>query len=105
MRLHSRRCVYCGNLVSPATATWEHIIPLSKGGTNYQSNKKTCCNKCNNMRGSLSWDTFREKIRRLMESVEHKFKLQTILVNIDYLEAYADKMGNKLYKKVKNVKK
>ena len=101
MRKHEAHCVYCGNRIYPSNATWEHIIPLSKGGANCHANKKTCCDKCNNMRDNLSFEAFREKIEKLMLVAEHKFKWQTMLVNLEIVENYATRMGKRLYKKPK----
>lgn len=38
------RCVYCG---SNENLTLEHIIPVSKGGTNIEENLTMACNSCN----------------------------------------------------------
>ena len=43
------RCVYC-----PALATTtDHLIPLSRGGTNYEGNLAPCCKSCNSSKSDL----------------------------------------------------
>jgi predicted phage-related endonuclease len=47
----SNRCCWCGATLTLATATWEHRVPLSKGGTNDENNLALACAKCNHERG------------------------------------------------------
>jgi len=45
------KCLYCNkNLIDVHVQqrTLDHVIPLSKGGTNDPSNLVTCCKLCNN---------------------------------------------------------
>lgn len=41
------RCVYCGGELTPSTVRQDHILPLSKGGTNWASNLAPACQSCN----------------------------------------------------------
>lgn len=41
---HGRRCAYCG--VAPV-ATIDHVVPLVRGGTNYEGNLTPACKSCN----------------------------------------------------------
>lgn len=45
------RCAYCG---ATEYLTVDHVIPLSRGGTNNLSNLKTCCGHCNSSKGAKS---------------------------------------------------
>ena len=45
-------CPYCGKRLSTYTASTDHIVPLSRGGTNDRSNLVLCCKKCNREKGS-----------------------------------------------------
>lgn len=48
-RTAGARCVYC-----PALATTtDHLIPLSRGGTNYEGNLAPCCKRCNSSKSDL----------------------------------------------------
>ena len=48
----------------------DHIVPVSKGGTNHQSNLFTSCSQCNNSRGDKEIDVFHP----LMSDRVHIFK-------------------------------
>jgi len=85
--------------------TREHIIPKSKGGANYGKNVCTCCSSCNNLRGNLSFFDFRLKLEDLMEKSRTEdpnktFKYQAMIINLGKVQEYANKMGEKLKKKV-----
>jgi len=45
-------CKWCGATLTAKTATLEHVIPLSVGGTNDPNNIALACAACNNKRGS-----------------------------------------------------
>lgn len=54
-------CCYCGEqegLLPPARFTAEHLVPLSKGGSNSPANKRKCCRRCNQERGNMSLEMF-----------------------------------------------
>lgn len=46
------RCQYCGTLCTEHTATLDHVIPVSQGGTNTWTNLTTACKTCNTLKGS-----------------------------------------------------
>lgn len=41
-------------------ATWEHIIPVSKGGTGIKKNLSLSCSECNTLRGTYNFFKFKE---------------------------------------------
>lgn len=41
-------CAYCGGLAE----TWDHVVPLSKGGANSRENLAPSCHPCNRRKGS-----------------------------------------------------
>ena len=55
--LYNNKCVCCEE-IKPLTV--DHVIPLSKGGTNYISNIQPLCRSCNSRKGTHSTD-FRNK--------------------------------------------
>lgn len=46
------RCQYCNKAVSRAEATFEHVIPRSRGGTTRWENIVIACLPCNQRKGS-----------------------------------------------------
>lgn len=47
--LYDHRCLACRKRL-PLTA--DHIVPLSKGGSNHISNIQPLCNRCNTRKGA-----------------------------------------------------
>lgn len=47
------KCACCGKKLTPETMTVEHIIPLSRGGTNNPQNLTALCKDCNKMKGNM----------------------------------------------------
>lgn len=45
-------CVYCGCGVSKATATMDHVLPISHGGKTNWENIVTACAPCNHVKGN-----------------------------------------------------
>lgn len=52
-------CTYCRMLLTDETATIDHIIPVSKGGENVDSNAALACESCNQWKGNDSLADFR----------------------------------------------
>lgn len=69
-----RTCCFCNKLLTRNTATLEHVIPLSKGGTWKTTNIKVSCSSCNNERGNGDFEEFRKKktpVIFIPDSLEH----------------------------------
>ena len=58
------RCVYCGRFIPFDEMTIDHIVPLSKGGTNYEKNLQCCCKECNLMKQDLLERDFYRKTQK-----------------------------------------
>lgn len=43
-------CIYCGERAD----TIDHVVPLVRGGTNYEGNLAPCCKPCNSRKGGLT---------------------------------------------------
>ncbi len=48
-----QKCAYCG---SKHELTLDHIIPQSKGGSDFVTNVICCCKKCNNSKSHINWE-------------------------------------------------
>lgn len=53
-------CIFCEYSLSFNEATIEHIIPISKGGTNAMENLTISCKSCNNNRKSMPFDYWKK---------------------------------------------
>ena len=90
--LHDNYCCYCGKEIKwPLRHTWEHIIPVSKGGSNHSKNKRTCCNMCNKFRGNMDLDHWKSEIKNSLlanKSYRHysKIDMQIMIENIEYIQ-------------------
>ncbi len=47
------RCFYCGQKVSRAEMTLDHLVPLHRGGAHLLSNVVASCQPCNSAKGAL----------------------------------------------------
>ena len=63
-----RRCRYCGEVVSTETATLDHIVPRSKGGTNHAENLATACLSCNSIKSGRTYEEAAADILRAVRN-------------------------------------
>lgn len=49
-------CRYCGEAVTPTTATLDHIVPRSRGGLNTPENLTTACLTCNSIKSGRTYE-------------------------------------------------
>jgi 5-methylcytosine-specific restriction endonuclease McrA len=57
----SFRCLACGRSLrraKPFDVTLDHVLPVSKGGTNDPDNLYTCCRSCNSSRQEKTLSRF-----------------------------------------------
>lgn len=58
------RCVGCSEQMGILSMTIDHIIPLSRGGSNYTENIQLLCRPCNSSKGTRTmaeWITFKQR--------------------------------------------
>lgn len=72
-----KRCYYCGHKLSRKNKTIDHVIPLSKGGSDKTRNKVLACRTCNEEKGCLMPNEFRAILAFRAES--KKNKLATVI--------------------------
>ena len=58
-------CQYCAKILPSAELTLDHVIPRSRAGESTWENLVTCCNPCNNRKGSRTPDEAGIKLLRL----------------------------------------
>lgn len=51
-------CYYCGVPLTQSTRTIDHVLPLSRGGTNSKENKVLCCRRCNISKMDMTEEEF-----------------------------------------------
>jgi 5-methylcytosine-specific restriction endonuclease McrA len=56
------QCFYCNKWLTKHTHTFDHKVPLSKGGARYGQNLASCCEPCNTAKGDMSVEEFRKKL-------------------------------------------
>lgn len=45
------QCQYCGRRCPPSELTYDHVIPVARGGRKTWENIVTCCRECNRRKG------------------------------------------------------
>ena len=46
------QCIYCKSDLDSATVTFDHVMPVVKGGTDDPDNLVVCCKSCNSKKGT-----------------------------------------------------
>jgi 5-methylcytosine-specific restriction endonuclease McrA len=88
-------CYYCGKKMNikskypyKEAPSIDHMVPISRGGTNNINNLIVCCHACNIIKGTLSSNTFIDLL--------NKIKDDTNLMNKIFNESFNGKFANKL---------
>lgn len=58
-------CYLCGDKIKIDDMTIDHVTPKSNGGENNTSNARCCCFTCNQMKGSMEFDEFIDKVKKI----------------------------------------
>lgn len=56
-------CFWCYDIMLLGKHTVDHLIPLSRGGTNWPSNLVCACHSCNSQKGAKTPDEYREYLK------------------------------------------
>lgn len=54
------KCGYCGQTLTTANCTLDHMYPRTLGGVSLPNNLLPCCRNCNNEKGGLTEKQYRE---------------------------------------------
>jgi CRISPR/Cas system Type II protein with McrA/HNH and RuvC-like nuclease domain len=78
----NHQCAYCG---SEENLTIDHVVPQSKGGSDFTKNVVCCCHSCNQDKSHTPWedwfseqDFFTEEKRRAILKWMHNKKEQVL---------------------------
>lgn len=58
-------CGYCGERIAEDQVTLDHIVPVSRGGTDRQDNMILSCISCNQKKGEEEWEPKYKKLTDL----------------------------------------
>ena len=56
-------CWYCGIGIHAGNRTMDHVIPRASNGDDTEENLVPCCRDCNRLKGNLTIEQFRKRIR------------------------------------------
>lgn len=92
-------CCYCKRwIVYPLRYTVEHLVPVSKGGSNHYRNKRPCCHTCNNERSNKDLtDWLLETVERIKTATDKELLLKRAERIRHYIH-YIETAGQKLYR-------
>lgn len=69
-------CTYCGNSVRWSRSSLDHVVPISKGGEDCQSNTVLCCNRCNEAKNNRSLEEWINDLIAVKEWLEENRSVQ-----------------------------
>jgi len=75
--------------------TIEHVLPRSKGGRDDVNNIVFACSRCNQLRGSVPYEVFREFARSILQSYPNTNVIQLRKVLQLYLYDLVELLANK----------
>ena len=92
-------CCYCGREFSFSRyRTDDHLIPVSKGGSNKILNRRNCCRHCNTEKKDYYLEQWLELVKEKGETYDNNIKIENILYMIEYVRKYK----GQLFKKEEN---
>jgi 5-methylcytosine-specific restriction endonuclease McrA len=85
------RCSYCAKPISKFQRTIDHVIPVSKGGTEDVNNKVWSCRSCNQKKKDLLPREWLQVLEEEYSKTKHKNQLDKIKKQINSILKYAGK--------------
>lgn len=80
------RCQYCARKIAEAKATYDHVVPKSRGGKTDWNNIVTCCYSCNQRKDCRTPDEAH------MVLISKPCKPQTLPIEMAFSFKYQDKL-------------
>ena len=68
--MYDGHCAYCGCKITLKQMQVDHIVPLSRGGTDTTDNMYPACRSCNHYKHTLDIETFRRYIERMPQTLK-----------------------------------
>jgi len=101
MQQHPDACYYCGRTVSfdappnvtGLTASRDHIIPQSHGGSSYYKNLVLACHDCNRLKGDKTLEAFAQSVKNKRPRWVSPIRQMFMILFIAELINYRDKTG------------
>lgn len=82
---HGLPCLYCWEIMSKPT--WDHVIPLSRGGPNTRRNMVVVCSYCNADKSDLSLPEYEGVLLCLNPAVGERVKAFNRWITADWTES------------------
>lgn len=87
IRKSNERCYYCGCVVKESKRTIDHKTPFARGGLTQENNLVMSCSNCNNEKGFLTEEEYRE----YKEIADIKVSENTVVVTLTaVINSYKD---------------
>ena len=72
LNAHGYKCLYCESPINEMTHSKnrDHVVPISRGGSNWIENHAPCCKECNYSKGGKTLSEFRryqERVRMMTD--------------------------------------
>lgn len=68
-------CCYCGKrFIFPVMRSTDHLIPTSRGGVNKTTNKRNCCQTCNNLKANYFPEHFLFVLKQKRKNIIKRYQ-------------------------------
>ena len=73
--MYDGHCAYCGYKIRYDEMVIDHILPISKGGSNKIENLFPSCGDCNAYKYNLTLGEFRVKVNMIYDDNDFKYRM------------------------------
>jgi len=71
-----QECIYCGTQLTESNLALDHILPLSRGGSNTIDNINCLCGSCNRLKFTMTHEEFTEFLKVYLANVNRRLDLK-----------------------------